>query len=152
MIKTSLVYIECKGKYLMLYRNKKKNDPNEGKWLGVGGKFEEGENEYECATREVFEETGIKDANLCRVGLIHFRSDKYEDEDMYLFTGLLDDFVMLPGTNEGELAWIEKEKIMGLSLWEGDKVFLKDLTEGRKSINYTLKYSGDELVCIEKEG
>lgn len=152
MIKTSLVYIECKGKYLMLYRNKKKNDPNEGKWLGVGGKFEEGENAYECASREVFEETGIKNANLCQVGLIHFRSDMYSDEDMYLFTGVLDEFPKLKETREGELEWIEKERIMGLPLWEGDKVFLKDLTEGGKSINYTLKYKGDELICIEKEG
>ena len=58
-IKTSLCYIEKDGKYLMLYRNKKENDPNSGKWIGVGGKFEEGESPFECVKREVLEETGI---------------------------------------------------------------------------------------------
>ena len=42
--------------YLMLYRNKKKDDPNEGKWIGVGGKFEPGETPDECMLREVQEE------------------------------------------------------------------------------------------------
>ena len=37
---TTLCYIEQDGKYLMLYRNKKKNDINEGKWIGVGGHLE----------------------------------------------------------------------------------------------------------------
>ena len=45
--------------YLMLYRNKKKDDPNEGKWIGVGGKFEPGETPDECMLREVREETGL---------------------------------------------------------------------------------------------
>ena len=38
---TTLCYIEKDNKVLMLYRNKKENDLNEGKWIGVGGKFEE---------------------------------------------------------------------------------------------------------------
>ena len=45
MKKTTLCYIENNGRYLMLYRNRKPDDPNEGKWLGIGGKIEEGEKE-----------------------------------------------------------------------------------------------------------
>ena len=56
---TTLCYIEKDNKYLMLYRNKKENDLNEGKWIGVGGKFEETESPDECIIREVKEETGI---------------------------------------------------------------------------------------------
>ena len=56
---TTLCYIEQDGKYLMLYRNKKENDINEGKWIGVGGRFEEGETPEECVLREVQEETGL---------------------------------------------------------------------------------------------
>ena len=33
---TTLCYIEKDNKYLMLHRTKKKNDINEGKWIGVG--------------------------------------------------------------------------------------------------------------------
>lgn len=29
------------GKNIMLYRNKKQNDVNKGKWIGVSGKFED---------------------------------------------------------------------------------------------------------------
>ena len=58
MIRSTLCYIERDGCYLMLYRNKKKNDPNAGKWVGIGGKFEPGESAEECLLREVREETG----------------------------------------------------------------------------------------------
>ena len=37
---STLCYIEKDNKYLMLHRIKKKNDVNEGKWIGVGGHFE----------------------------------------------------------------------------------------------------------------
>lgn len=44
----------------MLYRNKKKNDINAGKYIGVGGHVEDGESPDECIVREVFEETGVQ--------------------------------------------------------------------------------------------
>ena len=56
---TTLCYMEKDGKYLMLYRNKKENDVNEGKWIGIGGHFEEGESPDECLLREVYEETDL---------------------------------------------------------------------------------------------
>lgn len=149
---TTLVYLECEGQILMLYRNKKKNDPNAGKWLGVGGKLEEGETLDECAAREVFEETGIKEANLSRIGLIHFISDVCEDEDMYLYKGVLTELPILRETNEGELKWIDKDKLWGLPMWEGDRVFLEDLLRGCEDIYYTLRYEGDKLVSKEKKG
>ena len=58
MKNTTLCYVEQEGKYLMLLRNKKKQDENAGKWIGVGGKFEEGESPQDCLLREVQEERG----------------------------------------------------------------------------------------------
>ena len=43
MRNTSLCHIEKDGKYLMLHRVKKENDLNRDKWVGIGGKFEDGE-------------------------------------------------------------------------------------------------------------
>ncbi len=57
-VNTTLIYIECGGEYLMLHRTKKENDCNRDKWIGIGGKFEEGESPEECALRETKEETG----------------------------------------------------------------------------------------------
>ena len=59
MKNTSLCYIERGGQYLMLHRVKKEHDENEGKWIGVGGKFEQGESPEECMQREMLEETGL---------------------------------------------------------------------------------------------
>ena len=57
MKNTTLCYIENPaGEYLMLHRVKKENDCNHDKWIGVGGKFEDGESPEECVLRETLEE------------------------------------------------------------------------------------------------
>jgi len=60
MKNTTLCYLEQDGCWLMLHRVKKQQDENAGKWIGVGGKFEEGESPDECLCREVREETGLR--------------------------------------------------------------------------------------------
>ena len=52
MYNSTLCYIENpQGEYLMLHRIKKKNDLNHDKWVGVGGKFEDGESPEERVLR-----------------------------------------------------------------------------------------------------
>ena len=41
MINSTLCYITRGDEVLMLHRVKKKNDVNQDKWIGIGGKFEE---------------------------------------------------------------------------------------------------------------
>ena len=59
----TLCYIKKNQKTLMLHRIKKQNDIHEGKWNGLGGKFEFGETPEECVIREVKEESGIEITN-----------------------------------------------------------------------------------------
>jgi 8-oxo-dGTP diphosphatase len=40
---TTVCYIEKDDSYLMLHRIKKENDANRDKWIGIGGKFLDGE-------------------------------------------------------------------------------------------------------------
>ena len=61
MINTTLCYIRQGGQCLMLHRVKKENDLNQGKWIGIGGKFEDGESPEDCLLREAREETGIRE-------------------------------------------------------------------------------------------
>ena len=56
MKETTLCYIENNGCYLMMHRTKKQNDPNEGKWIGIGGKIEAGETPKMALKREIHEE------------------------------------------------------------------------------------------------
>ena len=146
MINTTLCYIERDGKYLLLCRNKKKNDLNEGKWIGVGGKCEPGESPEACVRRETFEETGLTLGKLHFYGIIHFRSDTWEDEEMYLYGS--DDFSgrLAEDCLEGTLAWVPKESVMDLPLWEGDRLFLRKMLAGESSIEMTLRYEGDRLA------
>lgn len=164
MKKTTLCYIENNGSWLMLYRDRKPGDPNEGKWLGIGGKIEEGETPEECNTREVLEETGLKLRSAVFHGVIEFRATTYEDEDMYLFSS--SDFepaeeeaarvfeetgmYMPPDCSEGELAWIPRSRLMDLPMWEGDRVFLKELLSGAREIHMTLQYEGEHCTVIRK--
>ena len=135
----------------MLYRNKKKDDPNEGKWIGVGGKFEPGETPDACMLREVREETGLTPASYHFCGVIHFLSDTWEDEDMYLYRAEIDDPAAnkTPACEEGELRWIPENQLMDLPMWEGDRLFLKPLLEGVDTISMTLRYEGNVLVSAE---
>ncbi len=74
LINTTLCYIEKDKSYLMLHRTKKEHDYNKDKWIGIGGKFENGESPEECAVREVLEETGlvIKPEDLEYCGIVTF--------------------------------------------------------------------------------
>jgi len=148
MIKSSLIYVEHDGCYLMLHRVKKAQDPNKGKWIGVGGKFEQGETHEQCAAREMWEETGLTPSKLEYRGLVHFRSNVCDDEDMYLFT-CTDYSGELKDCNEGELKWIPIGDVLSLNLWEGDRVFLELLQQNAPFFELSLYYEGDKLVRSE---
>ena len=75
MTTTTLCYIENEGKYLMLHRVKKKNDINEGKWIGVGGHVEYQESPEECLLREAKEETGLTLLSWQFRGIVTFIAD-----------------------------------------------------------------------------
>ncbi|MBO5552085.1 MAG: HAD hydrolase-like protein [Lachnospiraceae bacterium] len=149
MYRSTLCYLRYDGSTLMLYRNKKKNDVNEGKWIGVGGKFEPDETAGQCLVREVLEETGIELSSYVFHGIIYFRNDEYEDEEMYLFSaGITSEQAesISAFCSEGTLKFIPDTGIMELSLWEGDRAFLKDLLDGRSRIAYDLTYEKGKLI------
>ena len=142
---TTLCYIEKENKYLMLHRTSKKKDGNKDKWIGVGGHFEKGESPEECLLREVKEETGLELTSYQFRGIVTFISDEWPDEYMCLYTA--DKYTGDIGNcDEGELVWVEKGKIMDLNIWEGDKIFLKLLTENQPFFSLKLEYKGDKLV------
>ena len=232
MLMTTLCYIEHEGHVLLLHRTKKEDDINEGKWIGVGGKFDEWESPEECLQREVREETGYALTSWRFRGIVTFLQEGWESEYMCLYTA--DDFLVpargefvdeagtadagdqrgefvdeagtargefvdeagtanagdqtamertaeqtaterslfdmipvglhpaftgkaadrwpVPECAEGELAWIAKEEIRDLPMWEGDRIFF-DLIDGdRDFFSLRLEYSGDDLVSVSLDG
>ena len=125
MKKTTLIYIEKDDKYLMLHRNKKVNDINKDKWIGVGGHVEENETIDECVVREVKEETNLDLISFKLRGEVLFILNGYE-ELMYVYTS--NEFKgVLKECNEGTLEWIDKNKVLDLPIWEGDKLIFEGL-------------------------
>lgn len=152
-ILTTLCYVEKDDSYLMLHRVTKKNDINKDKWIGIGGHFEEGESPEECLLREALEETGLVLTSWKFRGIVTFTQEGYGTEYMCLYTA--DGFSgELKECDEGVLEWVEKNELLNLNLWEGDKIFLKLLSENEPFFSLKLTYQGDRLmeaVCNGEE-
>lgn len=146
MINTTLCHLEKDGKYLMLHRIKKENDLNKDKWVGIGGKFEDKESPEQCNAREVLEETGLIVHSAKYRGIVTFVSDKWETEYMHIFTS--NDFSgEITECNEGKLEWIDKNELLNLNIWEGDKIFLKLISSPfTPFFSLRLEYIGDKLI------
>ena len=145
MRSTSLVHLEKDGCYLMLHRVRKDNDENRDKWVGIGGKFEPGESPEDCAVREVREETGLTMRSWSYRGIVTFVSDEWGTEYMHLFHST--DFSgELRDCDEGELEWVDKERLLTLPIWEGDRIFLRLLDSDVPFFSLKLCYTGDRLT------
>ena len=154
MKQTTLCYIDNGDSYLMLHRVKKENDASHNKWIGVGGKCEADESPDECMLREVREETGLTITSWHYRGIVTFISDTWPNEYMHLFTA--DRWLGEPDMSiddEGELAWIRKADLMGLNLWEGDRIFLRLLLDKTQPFfSLKLVYVQDEMVSATLNG
>lgn len=152
---STLCYIEQDGKYLMLHRTIKENDINHNKWIGVGGHFEDRESPDDCLLREVREETGYTLTDYKFRGIVTFiygSGEKEMIEYMHLFTAT--GFKGEPiSCDEGVLEWIPKDKLLDFELWEGDKIFLRLLSERDDFFSLKLVYDeSDELIEALLEG
>lgn len=149
---STLCYIERDGKYLMLHRTVKKKDVNKNKWIGVGGHFESNESPEECLLREVREETGYTLTSWKYRGIVTFVYGEDVTEYMSLYTA--DGFTgeLIP-CDEGELEWVEKDAVLGLNIWEGDKIFFRLLDEGYPFFSLKLVYDlADTLQYAALDG
>ncbi|MCF0261011.1 MAG: 8-oxo-dGTP diphosphatase [Erysipelotrichaceae bacterium] len=151
MQNTTLGYMEKDGCWLMLHRTKKKNDISHDKWLGIGGKMEDGETVLECMQRETLEETGLiwKDPQLKGIITFNFYEEKncpVYSELMFLFSGGTFEGQMKE-CEEGSLEWVPIDEVFKLPLWEGDFLFLDKLRNPGEPLFYmNLTYLQDRLM------
>ena len=145
MILATLCYIKQDSKTLMVHRNKKPNDIHEGKWNGLGGKFEPGESPEECVIREVQEESGLEIRNPHLHGLLIFTNFKGNDWYVFVFTAREFSGELTTASPEGRLEWVEEDRLTSLNLWESDKIFFPWIEAGN-FFSAKFEYEGDKML------
>jgi 8-oxo-dGTP diphosphatase len=113
-------------KVLLVHRNKRPGDAHLGKYNGLGGKLDPGEDVVTCLRREVREEAGIECENILLRGTVSWPGFGKHGEDWFGFVFRVDRWSGTPLAEnpEGTLEWVEVERILTLPLWEGDRHFL----------------------------
>jgi 8-oxo-dGTP diphosphatase len=111
---------------LMIHRNSRPGDLHLGKYNGLGGKLDPGEDVVAGLRREIREEAGIDCDELELAGTISWPGFGKEGEDWFGFVFRIMRFhgTPLEVNPEGKLEWIEIERIPSLTLWDGDQFFL----------------------------
>ena len=143
-----MIYLKKDDSYLLLLRNKKKNDINEGKWIGIGGHVEPNETIDQCAIRETKEETGLDVHSLSCCGEVLFIDENLK---MMMYIYEITDFSgELIECNEGDLKWIPIKDIYNYPMWEGDKAFLPKVINHEKYFIMVVTYRNNNLINVEE--
>ncbi len=111
---------------LLIHRNRRPDDPHFGKYNGLGGKLEAGEDVVAGLRREIREEAGIECDAITLRGTISWPGFGKDGEDWFGFIFRIDAWHGEPRTEnaEGVLVWMDVDRILELPLWEGDRHFL----------------------------
>jgi 8-oxo-dGTP diphosphatase len=111
---------------LLIHRNRRPDDPHFGKYNGLGGKLDPGEDVAACIRREIREESGLECDELILRGTISWPGFGKQGEDWFGFIFRVDRWhgTLHVENPEGTLEWVEVERLFQLPLWEGDRYFL----------------------------
>lgn len=117
---------------LMIHRNARPDDQHLGKYNGLGGKMEPEEDIATCMRREILEEAGIACESMELRGTLNWPGFGKQGEDWLGFIFIIDSYSGTPFTSnaEGTLEWVERERLMELPMWEGDRHFLPLVFDG----------------------
>ena len=111
---------------LLVHRNTRKDDDHFGKYNGLGGKMEPGEDVVSCMRREIREEAALECLDLHLRGTVNWTGFGKNGEDWLGFIFRIDRFSGVPrvSNNEGDLIWHPIGRLLELPMWEGDRYFL----------------------------
>jgi 8-oxo-dGTP diphosphatase len=111
---------------LLVHRNRRPDDAHYGKYNGLGGKLDRGEDVVACMRREIREEAGLECEQLLLRGTVSWPGFGKQGEDWFGFIFRIDRWTGTPRADnpEGTLEWVELDRLLTLPLWEGDRFFL----------------------------
>ena len=108
-----------------MHRIKKKNDINKDKWIGIGGKFEEGESPEECIVREIREELAAEVKAVRQVGVVDYDYPNFHLTMHCILCSLVSGELTLL---EHEAAkWLNKETLMSVDWLPADRLILSEI-------------------------
>lgn len=111
---------------LMIHRNARQDDLHLGKYNGLGGKLDTGEDVLAGMVREIREEAGIECTAMTLRGTLNWPGFGKNGEDWLGFIFLVTAFegTAHAGNHEGSLEWVPRDRLLSLPMWEGDRHFL----------------------------
>lgn len=117
---------------LLVHRNARPDDQHLGKYNGLGGKMNSGEDVAACMRREILEESGLYDLEMSLRGSINWTGFGKGGEDWLGFIFLITRFSGTPfrRNDEGSLGWYPLTDLDRLPMWEGDRYFLPLVFDG----------------------
>jgi 8-oxo-dGTP diphosphatase len=144
-ILATMVYCLEGDKVLLMHRHKQ---PNKGLWIGPGGKVNPGESPYDCAVRELREETGLEAHRL------HYRAMVTEvsprpDWQWLMFLYVATDFAgrLVGDEREGRLSWWTIPEALQLPIPEADQIFFPRVIDLQQPF-YQAKFRYDEKIRL----
>ena len=120
------VFSPDRRRVLMVHRNARPGDAHLGKYNGLGGKLDAGEDVVAGMRRELREEAGIECDAIQLAGTVSWPGFGGGGEDWFGFVFRVFAFTGTPpaANDEGTLEWVEVGRVGELPLWEGDRHFL----------------------------
>ena len=110
----------------MIHRNKRPDDLHFGKYNGLGGRLESGEDIVSGMRREIMEESGLIADRLVLRGTISWPGFGKKGQDWFGFIFRIEEWHGEPhaGNHEGSLEWVALTDLPTISLWPSDHKFL----------------------------
>ena len=114
------------SRVLLVHRNGRPDDAHYGKFNGLGGKMEPGEDVAACMRREIREEAGLECEEMRLRGTVNWPGFGPGGEDWFGFIFLITRFsgTVREENEEGTLGWHDLATLDSLPMWEGDRYFL----------------------------
>lgn len=111
---------------LLIHRSTRPEDLHAGKYNGLGGKLDRGEDVVSGMRREIREEAGIECDELVLRGTISWPGFGKNGDDWFGFIFRIDRWhgEVVSANAEGTLGWHDLSRLQELPLWEGDRHFL----------------------------
>ncbi len=138
-----------RGDQVLLVHRERPQDDHHGKWNGLGGKLEPGEDAVAALSRELSEEAGIEVTSARLRGTVAWPGFGSDGANWFGLVFIVDGFTGEPPQHnqDGELRWVPIDKMGQLPMWEGDRYFLPLVfDDDPRQFHAVIPYDGGSVI------